>query len=112
MAIHKLPTRSEVPENLTWDLSTIFKSDSDFEVAVATLKQALPALEQYNQPFKTADQLVTTIEQVLTLFRQLETVYVYASMKNDQDTANTTYQGYQAQVDALAADVSAAAAFL
>lgn len=112
MAIHKLPTRSEVPENSTWDLSTIFKNDSDFEAAVAALKQALPALEQYNQPFKTADQLVITIEQVLTLFRQLETVYVYASMKNDQDTTNTTYQGYQAQVDALAADVSAAAAFL
>ncbi|MFZ2942032.1 MAG: oligoendopeptidase F, partial [Latilactobacillus curvatus] len=45
-------------------------------------------------------------------FRQLETIYVYASMKNDQDTANATYQGYQAQVDSLAAEVSAAAAFL
>lgn len=112
MSTQQLPTRDAVPEKLTWDLTTIFKNDAAFEVAFKKVKTQLPTLKPLDRPFESANQLVATIEQILATFRQLETIYVYASMKNDQDTANATYQGYQAQVDALAAEVSAAAAFL
>lgn len=33
-----LPTRNEVPEELTWDLSRIFKSDKDWENAYQNVK--------------------------------------------------------------------------
>jgi len=112
MSTQQLPIRDAVPEKLTWDLTTIFKNDAAFEVAFKKVKTQLPTLKTLDRPFESADQLVATIEQILATFRQLETIYVYASMKNDQDTANATYQGYQAQVDSLAAEVSAAAAFL
>ena len=32
----QLPLRSEVPEELTWDLSVIFKDDAAFEEAFST----------------------------------------------------------------------------
>lgn len=112
MSTQQLPTRDAVSEKLTWDLTTIFKNDAAFEAAFKKVKAQLPTLKALDRPFESASQLVATIEQSLATFRQLETVYVYASMKNDQDTTNATYQGYQAQVDALAAEVSAAAAFL
>ncbi len=112
MSTQQLPIRDAVPEKLTWDLTTIFKNDAAFEVAFKKVKTQLPTLKTLDRPFESADQLVATIKQILATFRQLETIYVYASMKNDQDTANATYQGYQAQVDSLAAEVSAAAAFL
>ncbi|MFZ2943134.1 MAG: oligoendopeptidase F, partial [Latilactobacillus curvatus] len=107
MSTQQLPIRDAVPEKLTWDLTTIFKNDAAFEVAFKKVKTQLPTLKTLDRPFESADQLVATIEQILATFRQLETIYVYASMKNDQDTANATYQGYQAQVDSLAAEVSA-----
>lgn len=112
MSTQQLPTRDAVSEKLTWDLTTIFKNDAAFEAAFKKVKAQLPTLKALDRPFESASQLVATIEQSLATFRQLETVYVYASMKNDQDTTNAIYQGYQAQVDALAAEVSAAAAFL
>ena len=101
--------RENVLTELTWDLSTIFKDDQAFEHALSALKTAMATIQPVT--FDTALQLQTTIETVLALFRQLETVYVYASLKNDQDTTNNHYQGYQAQVDALAAEVSATTAF-
>ena len=33
-----LPTRNEVPEELTWDLSRIFKLDKDWENAYQNVK--------------------------------------------------------------------------
>ncbi len=45
--------------------------------------------------------------EMLKLDRQLEVVYVYASMKNDEDTANAKYQALMARVQKLLADVSA-----
>lgn len=110
MTIKKQPTRAEVPVALTWDLRTIFKDDQAFEAALDQLKTTITTIHPVT--IQSATALKTTIDQILALFRQLETVYVYASMKNDQDTSNAQYQGYQAQVDAIAAEVSAAAAFL
>lgn len=110
MTTNQQPIRENVLTELTWDLSTIFKDDQAFEHALSALKTAMATIQPVT--FDTALQLQTTIETVLALFRQLETVYVYASLKNDQDTTNNHYQGYQAQVDALAAEVSATTAFL
>ncbi len=93
MSTQQLPIRDAVPEKLTWDLTTIFKNDAAFEVAFKKVKTQLPTLKTLDRPFESADQLVATIKQILATFRQLETIYVYASMKNDQDTANATYQG-------------------
>ena len=37
------------------------------------------------------------LEYVLAISRKLEKLYVYSHLKNDQDTANTTYQGLYAK---------------
>lgn len=111
--IKQLPKRSDVPETLTWDLTKIFKTDADFEAAfkvVQQLNKEIPSVQ--GTLGQSAQALADGLIQILDLYRQLETVYVYASLKSDQDTKNTKYQGYQAQVSQLATEVSANVAFL
>lgn len=54
---------------------------------------------------------LSALEFVLALSRRLEKLYVYSHLKNDQDTANTTYQGLYAKASNLVAQVSEAVAW-
>lgn len=111
--IKQLPKRSDVPEALTWDLTKIFKTDADFEAAFKQVQTENEAIQKVKGTLsRSAQALVTGLEKILALYRKLEKVYVYASLKNDQDTRNPKYQGYQAQVSTLATTVSANVSFL
>ena len=108
----QLPDRADLPEALTWDLTKIYADDGAFEEAfqeiVAELKQAddfKGTLSQGPAAFKEA------LEYVLAISRKLEKLYVYSHLKNDQDTANTTYQGLYAKASNLVAQVSEAIAW-
>ncbi|MFD1672452.1 oligoendopeptidase F [Agrilactobacillus yilanensis] len=109
----QLPKRSDVPEALTWDLTKIFKTDADFEAAFKAVQDQNAAIQSVQGTLgHSAAALVAGLTKILDLYQQLEKVYVYASLKNDQDTMNAKYQGYQAQVSSLATAVSANVAFL
>lgn len=107
MAEKQLPLRQEVPEELTWDLTRIFKTDEEFEIAYQQLEKEAQHLKDYQGTLaKSADSLLEAIEFLLGIDRKLEVLYVYASMKNDQDTANTTYQAMNARASSLYAKIS------
>ncbi|KRM31089.1 oligoendopeptidase F [Agrilactobacillus composti DSM 18527 = JCM 14202] len=111
--IKQLPKRSEVPEALTWDLTKIFKTDADFEAEFKAVQARNAQITAVAGTLgQSAASLYTGITKILALFQDLEKVYVYASLKNDQDTQNAKYQGYQAQVTSLATAVSTNVAFL
>ena len=61
----------------------------------------------YSHQEQLAKQFLTALEALLALERELEKVYVYASMKNDQDTSETKYQAMMAKVQKLVAEASA-----
>ncbi|MPQ21052.1 oligoendopeptidase F [Carnobacterium divergens] len=103
----KLPLRNEVPENLTWDLDVIFKSDEAFNQHYLLLEEKLKKVDQVKGKIGTSsDLLVQGINFLLDVSNELETLYVYAHLKNDQDTNNDTYQGIYERASALATKVS------
>lgn len=106
--VTRLPKRSEVALELTWDLTKIFATDAEFEVAFAQVAKESEDFERYKNTLGDgAKAFLTALTAMLELDRQLEVVYVYASMKNDEDTANAKYQALMARVQKLLADVSA-----
>lgn len=106
--VTRLPKRSEVALELTWDLTKIFATNAEFEVAFAQVAKAAEDFEQYKGTLgNSAQAFLAALTAMLELDRQLEVVYVYASMKNDEDTANAKYQALMARVQKLLADVSA-----
>lgn len=106
--VKKLPQRKEVPVELTWDLELIFANSGEFDAAVTELEQqATTFLTYQGQVGQSAQTLLTALEAWLDLDRTLEKIYVYASMKNDQDTKNAEYQALFTRVQKLVAEVSA-----
>ncbi len=111
--VEALPKRSDVQTDLTWDLTTIFKTDADWQAAFDAVTAEIPTVAAVAGTLSTsATDLVHGINQILDVFRRLEKVYVYSSMKSDQDTANSTYQGMRAKASGLAVKVESASAFL
>ena len=110
--VKEIPIRSEVPTSQTWDLTTIFKDDQAFDAAVEDLNLRLELSDALAEKVSNSGQdLYQALQYGLSLMRDLEKVYVYASMKSDQDTGNQYYQGLNTIAGNLAAQVSSAIAF-
>lgn len=108
----KLPTRDELPEAQTWDLTTIYANDEDWQAEYEDVLAATDEAAQYAEKMTTSGaDLFAALQYGLNLMRKLEKLYVYASMRSDQDTGNNFYQGLDGKAGVLAAKVSAAIAF-
>jgi len=113
VATKHLPTRSAVPVALTWDLTKIYADQAAYTADVAQVKAAIGPVTELKAHFTdSAETVLAGIEGVLNLYRRLEKVAVYASLKSDQDTGNSTNQALDDQASALTAEVSAATAWL
>ncbi|WP_164506315.1 oligoendopeptidase F [Levilactobacillus lindianensis] len=107
--VKQIPERSAVPTALTWDLTTIYPDDSGFDQAVAAVKAQAQKVAQLQGKLATSgEQLYQVTTAIFDLNRQLERLYVYASLKNDQDTSNAHAQDLSGQAESLVATVAAA----
>ena len=94
--------RNEIDEKDTWDLSTIFETDQKWEEELALLTEdTKQAASLEGHLLNSAESLLDITERYLELSRRLEKLYVYAHMKNDQDTRVAKYQEYYAKAMAL-----------
>lgn len=94
--------RNEINEKDTWDLSTIFETDQKWEEELALLTEdTKQAASLEGHLLDSAESLLDITERYLDLSRRLEKLYVYAHMKNDQDTRVAKYQEYYAKAMAL-----------
>lgn len=108
----QLPERSSLPIEKTWDLTKIFKDDQAFDHAFKELSDELKKVEQYKGTLQNGSAaFLAGIELLLDIYRKIEVIYVYAHLKNDQDTTNTTYQGLYARASSLLAQASEAVAW-
>jgi len=94
--------RNEINEKDTWDLSTIFETDQKWEEELVLLTEdTKEAANLEGHLLDSAESLLNITERYLDLSRRLEKLYVYAHMKNDQDTRVAKYQEYYAKAMTL-----------
>ena len=94
--------RNEINEKDTWDLSTSFETDQKWEEELALLTEnTKQAASLEGHLLDSAESLLDITERYLELSRRLEKLYVYAHMKNDQDTRVAKYQEYYAKAMTL-----------
>ncbi len=68
-----LPKRQDVPKELTWDLSLVFKTDNDFEKAFNEVENEIPKIEALEDTLiSSADNLLNGITEILSTWRKLE----------------------------------------
>ncbi|MFI3126497.1 oligoendopeptidase F [Streptococcus suis] len=104
--------RYEIEEKYQWDLTTIFPTDEAWEAELADLQAETEKTKEFaGHLLDSAKSLLEISETQLGLMRRIEKLYVYASMKNDQDTREGKYQEFQAKAMSLYSVFSQAFAF-
>lgn len=104
--------RHEIEEKYQWDLTTIFPTDEAWEEELASLQAETETAKEFaGHLLDSAKSLLDISETQLGLMRRIEKLYVYASMKNDQDTRVGKYQEFQAKALGLYSAFSQAFAF-
>lgn len=85
--------RCEYSENLKWNVGDLFKSVSDYEAMYESLDKDLEKYKSYQgRLLSNASTLYEFLEFDHKFNRNLEQVYVYAHIQNDQDTCDTRFQ--------------------
>ena len=113
MTDRPIPPRSEVPQELTWNLLDLFPGGDEAWLAEY---EALKTMPEQAAAFRGV--LGRSAEDLLRWFRtqdeasiRLERLYTYAACKGDEDTANSTYQDMRAKAIATLVAIQSAAAF-
>lgn len=110
--IKKLPLREELPEEKTWDLTLIFQSDEEWEIAYQKVSEKISSLAAYKGTLAdSSESFLAALEGVIELIRETSVVYTYAHLKSDQDTSNSVYQAMNNRARALLTLVQAESAW-
>lgn len=91
--MEKVLERSEVKKEDTWDVESIYRSIKDWQEDYDDCRSKITNLEEQKDTFlKDSKHFKDFILLSDKVERQLEKIYVYANLRNNEDTANTTYQ--------------------
>ncbi|ELY54043.1 oligoendopeptidase F [Natronolimnohabitans innermongolicus] len=108
-----VPERSEVDEEYTWDLESIYATDDDWEAAYEAVAERVDELAAYEgQVTDDAATLLDVFALRDAIMREVSTVAAYARMRRDEDTTDQQYQALTARAQSLAADAQSAASFI
>ncbi|HSL86739.1 MAG TPA: M3 family metallopeptidase, partial [Bacteroidales bacterium] len=107
----KVKSRSEIDAKFKWKIEDIYASNELFEKELETLKKEAPVLSSYKDRLHEKESLLAYLKDYEKYTRKLEKLFVYAYMKSDEDTANTTQQVLMSKISQYGAEYGAMASF-
>ncbi|WP_316570273.1 oligoendopeptidase F [Neobacillus sp. YIM B06451] len=111
--IEKRLTRSEVPEELTWDLSSLFSSMDAWEAELESVREDLKAFGQYKEKLGTgASVLLECLTAQERLAMKLIKVMTYASLNQSADGTDPLNQANSARAAQVRTEANAALSFI
>ncbi|MBF0747102.1 oligoendopeptidase F [Gemella sp. 19428wG2_WT2a] len=85
--------RKDVKLEDTWDLTQIFATDEDFWKSFNEAEEDIANISKYqNKLAKSSKDLLEVLKESERYEARLSNLYVYAHLKNDQDTSDAKYQ--------------------
>ena len=85
----KIPTRSEIPEQDTWDLSQLFKSDDEWEQELAKIEPLSLEIESFKGKIgDSAESLLAAITKLSQMEQVSELVGHYAFLLSAGDAGH------------------------
>ncbi|MCQ2576558.1 MAG: oligoendopeptidase F [Treponema sp.] len=86
MSKNTIPSRKDVPASDKWDLSSIFKSDSEWEAALKEIPELTAKVVAYKGRLgESAEVLLEALKALEAVELKIETVYHYASLMHSAD---------------------------
>ncbi len=112
MSTTKVPLRSEIPVEYTWDLESIYASPADWEAGMAELKARLPHVRSYAGRLREGPGMVAAwMDEYQALMRDAQRLAMYAFLGSATDAGEQTAAARVGQANSLGAEVQAAVAF-
>lgn len=109
----RLPLRSEVPVEHTWDLTRLFQSDADWEAAFTAWEKRVDGYAQFRGRLGESAAVLAECLWFDTAFdREGDRLGTYAMLKESENLANGTYQGLKGRYLGVAARAMEAASYL
>lgn len=91
--------RREVPKEFQWNLERIFKTDKEFQKEIKAVRKQIDEFAKLEgHTTENAKTFYRSIAAGNEIERRLNKLYTYASMKSDEDVANTENQAKKEQV--------------
>lgn len=104
--------RKDIPKEFTWAVEDLYESDAAWKADLEKIKSMLPQIESYQGTLsKSADTLLCFLKLQDELALLLDRFANYSMRKADEDTRNTTYQGYKDQTTGIYVAVTSALSF-
>jgi oligoendopeptidase F len=108
-----LPPRSAVPAQDQWDLSSLYPSDADWEIAFSDWEKAIAGYARFKGKLgDSAKSLLDMLEFDAGIDRIGDRLGSYASLKTTEDQANSAYQRMNGRFRASATKAAEAASFI
>ncbi|QLL70887.1 oligoendopeptidase F [Lactobacillus sp. 3B(2020)] len=108
----QLPLRSEVPAELTWDLTLLYADDEAMQKALKATAKKAQHLATFKGQITTAKQLATVLTLAKEIDEELEKEYVYAFLRRDSDTTDATATALFGQAAQVATQIETQLAFI
>jgi len=113
MTTATLPDRRDVAVGDTWDLSSLYASDPQWEADLSRLDGQIAQFETYRGRLGEAvETLLAALEFDSAFDRTAERLGTYAFLKTTEDQSNSDYQGMKSRFQNLAMRASQAASFM
>lgn len=104
--------RGDVPKEFTWAVEDLYASDDEWKQDLEKIKSYIPKLESYHGTLgENAGNLLGFLQLQDEISVLLDRFANYALRKADEDTRNTTYQGYKDQTMGTFVSISSALSF-
>jgi oligoendopeptidase F len=105
--------RAKIPDKYKWNLADIYPNDDAWRKAKDAVVAEVPGITALKGTLgRSPADLLKALELSSRISKELNRVYVYASMSSDQDTRDARYQAMKQEITQVATDVSAATAWM
>lgn len=99
-----LKTRNEIHQKDKWKIEKIYETTEDWKNDFEKLKEKSPKLKDFQGKLDNISDLKTYLNLDEELSRSLEKLYVFAHMKNHEDTSNSEFQTLVNKIDVFMAE--------
>ena len=112
MTNQSIPKRSEVPEEMTWNLKDMFESDQAWMAEYEAMKEFPAKIAAFQGTLaRSAQDLLAWFRLQDEIELRLSVLMGYASCKGDEDTGNSSYQDVRGKAMNVYVSIASAAAF-
>lgn len=112
MTNQSIPKRSEVPEEMTWNLKDMFESDQAWMAEYEAMKEFPAKIAAFQGTLaRSAQDLLAWFRLQDEIELRLSVLMGYASCKGDEDTGNSFYQDVRGKAMNVYVFIASAAAF-